>query len=38
MIDRSPAGRDQQRAWRELIKYLQGAVVRDDVALAGGGL
>lgn len=37
-IDRAPAGRAQQRAWRGLIKYLQGAVVRDDVALAGGGL
>lgn len=29
-------GRPRQRAWRELIRYLQGAVVRDDVALAGG--
>jgi hypothetical protein len=37
LIDRAPAGREQQRAWRDLIKYLQGAVVRDDVALAGGG-
>lgn len=37
-IDRAPVGRPQQRAWRGLIKYLQGAVIRDDVALAGGGL
>lgn len=29
-------GRPRQRAWRELIRYLQGAVIRDDVALAGG--
>lgn len=37
-IDRAAAGREKQRAWRGLIKYLQGAVVRDEVALAGGGL
>ena len=37
LIDRAPAGREQQRAWRDLIKYLQGAAIRDDVALAGGG-
>ncbi len=37
LIDRAPAGREQQRAWRDLIRYLQGAVIRDDVALAGGG-
>ena len=30
-------GRPRQRAWRELIRYLQGAVVRDEIALAGGG-
>ncbi len=36
-IDRAIAGRPRQRAWRELITYLQRAVVRDDVALAGGG-
>ena len=36
-IDRSTADRPRQRAWGELIKYLQGAVVRDDIALAGGG-
>ncbi len=29
-------GRPRQRAWRQLIRYLQGAVVRDDIALAGG--
>lgn len=38
LIERAPEGRAQQRAWRDLIKYLQGAVIRDDVALAGGGL
>lgn len=36
-ITTAPEGRRRQRAWRELIRYLQGAVVRDDVALAGGG-
>jgi len=30
-------GRSQQRAQRALIRYLQGAVVRDDVVLASGG-
>ena len=30
-------GRPRQRAWRALIRYLQGAIVRDDVALASGG-
>lgn len=34
-IDQAKEGRLRQRAWRELIRYLQGAVVRDDVALAG---
>jgi len=29
-------GRPRQRAWRELIRYLQGAVVRDEIALASG--
>ncbi|MBA3463782.1 MAG: zf-HC2 domain-containing protein [Deltaproteobacteria bacterium] len=38
LIDRAPEGRSRQRAWGKLIKYLQGAVVRDDIALAGGGL
>jgi hypothetical protein len=38
LIDRAPEGRPRQRAWGQLIKYLQGAVVRDDIALAGGGL
>lgn len=28
-------GRPKQRAWRGLIRYLQGAVVRDEIALAG---
>jgi hypothetical protein len=30
-------GRPRERAWRELISYLRGAVIRDDIALAGGG-
>jgi hypothetical protein len=36
-IDRAVEGHAQQRAQRELIRYLQGAVVRDDVVLASGG-
>lgn len=36
LIDRAPEGRGKQKAWRELIRYLQGAVVRDEIALAGG--
>ncbi len=35
-VDAAKEGRPRQRAWRELIRFLQGAVVRDDVALAGG--
>ena len=35
-VDRAPDGRPKQKAWRELIRYLQGAVVRDEIALAGG--
>lgn len=35
-VDRAPEGRPKQKAWRELIRYLQGAVVRDEIALAGG--
>jgi hypothetical protein len=31
-------GRPQQRAQRALIRYLQGAVVRDDIVLASGGV
>ena len=34
-IAQAAPGRAQQRAWRALIRYVQGAVVRDDVALAG---
>ena len=34
-IDRAPDGRPKQKAWRELIRYLQGALVRDEIALAG---
>jgi len=36
LIDRAPDGRPKQKAWRELIRYLQGAIVRDEIALAGG--
>lgn len=36
-VARAAAGRAQQRAQRVLIRYLQGAVVRDDVVLASGG-
>ena len=36
-VERAPDGRPRQRAWRDLIRYLQGAVVRDEIALAGGG-
>jgi hypothetical protein len=36
LIDRAPDGRPKQKAWRELIRYLQGALVRDEIALAGG--
>jgi len=36
-IDHAAQGRPQQRAQRALIRYLQLAVVRDDVMLAGGG-
>ncbi|MBA3453054.1 MAG: zf-HC2 domain-containing protein [Deltaproteobacteria bacterium] len=34
-ITAAAEGRPRQRAWRELIRYLQGAVVRDDITLAG---
>jgi hypothetical protein len=36
-IARAGQGHAQQRAQRALIRYLQGAVVRDDVMLASGG-
>jgi hypothetical protein len=36
-IGRGTEARAQQRAQRALIRYLQGAVVRDDVVLASGG-
>jgi len=36
-IDHAIQGRAQQRAQRALIRYLQLAVIRDDVMLAGGG-
>jgi hypothetical protein len=37
-IPRAAPGRPQQRAQRALIRTLQGAVVRDDVVLASGGI
>lgn len=37
VVDRSAEGRLKQKAWRELIVFLQRAVVRDEIALAGGG-
>ena len=37
-ITRAAPGRPQQRAQRTLIRALQGAVVRDDIVLASGGL
>ncbi len=37
-ITRAAPGRPQQRAQRALIRALQGAVVRDDIVLASGGL
>jgi anti-sigma factor RsiW len=36
-VTRAAPGRAQQRAQRVLIRYLQGAVIRDDVVLASGG-
>jgi Putative zinc-finger len=36
-IETAFEGRPKQKAWRGLIRYLQSAAVRDDVALASGG-
>lgn len=36
-IETADAGRPQQKAWRSLIRYLQSAAVRDEVALASTG-
>jgi putative zinc finger protein len=36
-VTHAAEGRPQQRALRVLIRYLQGAVVRDDIVLASGG-
>ncbi|MFN0248073.1 MAG: anti-sigma factor family protein [Kofleriaceae bacterium] len=36
-IDDAMDGRPKQKAWRALIRYLQNAAVRDEVALASGG-
>lgn len=35
-IENAEAGRPKQKAWRTLIRYLQAAAVRDEVALASG--
>jgi hypothetical protein len=32
----APDGKPRQRAWRAFVRYLQGAIVRDDIALASG--
>jgi len=37
-VTRAVQGRAQQRAQRVLIRYLQGAVVRDEIVLASGGV
>jgi anti-sigma factor RsiW len=37
-MNRAAPGRPQQRAQRALIRYLQGAVVREDIVLASGGM
>lgn len=36
-IESAEDGRPKQKAWRALIRYLQNAAVRDEVALASGG-
>lgn len=36
-VDAAAEGRPRQRAYRAMIRYLQGAVVRDEIALASGG-
>ena len=36
-IENAADGRPKQKAWRGLIRYLQTAAVRDEVALASGG-
>ncbi len=35
-VEHADEGRPRQRAWRSLIRYLHNAVVRDEIALAGG--
>lgn len=37
-ITAAPDDRTRQKGWRALIRYMQGAVVRDEITLAGGGL
>jgi hypothetical protein len=36
-IENALEGRPKQKAWRALIRYLQSAAIRDEVALASGG-
>ena len=36
-IESAEEGRPKQKAWRVLIRYLQAAAIRDEVALAWGG-
>jgi Putative zinc-finger len=36
-VDAAAPGRARQRAWRAMSRYLQSAVVRDDVVLANAG-
>jgi negative regulator of sigma E activity len=36
-IESAVDGRPKQKAWRTLIRYLQNAAIRDEVALASGG-
>lgn len=38
VIESAPEGRPKQKAWRSLVRYLQNAAVRDEVALASGGM
>jgi predicted dehydrogenase len=36
-VDAAAEGRPRQRAWRAMIRYVQGAVVRDPIVLASSG-
>ena len=38
VVDRAEEGKPRHRAWRSMVRYVQNALVRDEVvALAGGG-